>query len=146
MLPDLLAGDAAAGAARLAGRLRPASASRGFAAELRDLLMRAVERGVGRRRISRLGRREQRGLGGRRTVLHQYLDVTALARRRVRPGRLIRAAAGCWLRRPGLLAEERAAPARRRGRLPGHRGAGRLLGCSSGGGRDLVSSATPTVI
>ena len=74
--------------------LRPALRTRGFAAELRDLLLRAVERGLtgaaaGRTRSAG----SASGLGRGRTFLQQYQDVTALARPGAYdPAELIRAA------------------------------------------------------
>lgn len=54
---DLLAGDAEHGAQDWPERLRPALLVPGFAEELRDLLMRAAERGLGPEDLVRLGRR-----------------------------------------------------------------------------------------
>src|ERR1700747_235641 len=58
----LLKGEAQDGGARWPERLRPALATRGFAEELRDLLLRAAERGLDGRGLSQLGK--QRGPGG----------------------------------------------------------------------------------
>jgi len=55
----MLRGEAADGGTRWPARLRPALATRGFAEELRDLLLRAAERGMDGRRLAALGR--QRG-------------------------------------------------------------------------------------
>ena len=52
----LLRGEAANGAQRWPERLQPALATRGFAAELRDFLLRAAERGLDGRGLARLGR------------------------------------------------------------------------------------------
>lgn len=57
---DLLAGDLESGAAYWPERLRPALMVPGFAEELRDLLMRAAERGLGPEDLVRLGRRQRR--------------------------------------------------------------------------------------
>ncbi|OLR90167.1 ATP-dependent helicase [Actinokineospora bangkokensis] len=57
---DLLDGDLAAGAPRWPERLRPALSVPGFAEELRDLLLRAAERGFGPEDLAELGRREGR--------------------------------------------------------------------------------------
>lgn len=57
---DLLAGDLAVGAEYWPERLRPALGVPGFAEELRDLLMRAAERGLGPEDLVRLGRRKHR--------------------------------------------------------------------------------------
>ena len=56
VIRDLLAGDMAAGAPAWPPRLHPALATRGFAQELRDLIMRAYERGVTAQELDRLGR------------------------------------------------------------------------------------------
>jgi superfamily I DNA/RNA helicase/RecB family exonuclease len=55
----LLRGEAADGGRKWPQRLRPALGTRGFAAELRDFLLRAAERGLDGRDLARLGR--QRG-------------------------------------------------------------------------------------
>ncbi len=55
----MLRGEAQDGAGRWPEALRPALATRGFAEEVRDLLLRAAERGLDGRRLSRLG--QQRG-------------------------------------------------------------------------------------
>lgn len=80
-LRDLLAGHAAG-----AGRppdwpddVRPALRTRGFRTELRDLLMRAVERGLGPDDLAELGRRHDRPewvAAGQ--MLEEYEEVTAL--------------------------------------------------------------------
>ncbi|HEY2286566.1 MAG TPA: UvrD-helicase domain-containing protein, partial [Streptosporangiaceae bacterium] len=56
----LLRGEAADGGGSWPERLRPALATRGFAAELRDFLLRATERGLDGRGLSELGRRRGR--------------------------------------------------------------------------------------
>jgi superfamily I DNA/RNA helicase/RecB family exonuclease len=55
----LLRGEADDGGGRWPNRLRPALATRGFAAELRDFLLRAAERGLDGQSLARVGR--QRG-------------------------------------------------------------------------------------
>jgi superfamily I DNA/RNA helicase/RecB family exonuclease len=55
----MLKGEAQDGGARWPERLRPALAARGFAEEVRDLLLRAAERGLDGRRLRLLG--QQRG-------------------------------------------------------------------------------------
>src|SRR4051794_11115717 len=57
---DLLAGDLESGATGWPERLRPALGTRGFAQELRDLLMRAYERGVTPAELERLGGQQGR--------------------------------------------------------------------------------------
>ncbi len=62
----LLRGEAEDGGTRWPERLRPALATRGFAAELRDFLLRGAERGLDGPRLARLGRSHRAGrLGGR---------------------------------------------------------------------------------
>src|SRR3984885_10769046 len=56
----LLRGEVADGASYWPGALRPALATRGFAEELRDFLLRAAERGLDGRRVSVLGRQHRR--------------------------------------------------------------------------------------
>ncbi|SHG36965.1 ATP-dependent helicase [Streptoalloteichus hindustanus] len=57
---DLLLGDAEMGADYWPERLRPALTLPGFAEELRDLLLRAAERGLGPEDLIELGRRHER--------------------------------------------------------------------------------------
>ncbi|MEV4318565.1 ATP-dependent DNA helicase [Actinocrispum sp. NPDC049592] len=77
---DLLEGDLDKGAPDWPTRLRPALAIPGFADELRDLLLRAAERGLGPDELAELGRIHRRdewvaaGVFGR-----QYEEVTMLA-------------------------------------------------------------------
>jgi superfamily I DNA/RNA helicase/RecB family exonuclease len=56
----LLRGEAEDGGGNWPERLRPALGTRGFAAELRDFLLRAAERGLDGRALARLGRQRQR--------------------------------------------------------------------------------------
>jgi superfamily I DNA/RNA helicase/RecB family exonuclease len=56
----MLRGEAQDGGARWPERLRPALATRGFAEEVRDLLMRAAERGLDGRRLRQLGQLRDR--------------------------------------------------------------------------------------
>jgi superfamily I DNA/RNA helicase/RecB family exonuclease len=56
----LLRGEAEDGGQGWPERLRPALATRGFAAELRDFLLRAAERGLDGRGLARLGRQRRR--------------------------------------------------------------------------------------
>ncbi|WP_189054849.1 ATP-dependent helicase [Longimycelium tulufanense] len=58
---ELLAGDAETGAGYWPEHLRPALTLPGFAAELRDLLLRAAERGLGPDDLIDLGKRHDRG-------------------------------------------------------------------------------------
>jgi superfamily I DNA/RNA helicase/RecB family exonuclease len=56
----LLRGEAEDGGSRWPERLRPALGTRGFAAELRDFLLRGAERGFDGRALARLGRQRDR--------------------------------------------------------------------------------------
>ncbi|HNP56122.1 ATP-dependent DNA helicase [Gordonia sp. UBA7599] len=60
VLRELLAGDVADGAPGWPEALRPALLTEGFAQALRDLLMRAAERGAGPEELMRLGRAHRR--------------------------------------------------------------------------------------
>ncbi|GAB2648044.1 ATP-dependent DNA helicase [Gordonia jinhuaensis] len=60
VLRELLAGDADGSGVRWPQHLRPALLTDGFAQELRDLLMRAAERGVGPEQLIALGRKHSR--------------------------------------------------------------------------------------
>lgn len=90
-------------------RLRPALLTRGFAAELRDLLMRAVERGVDPDELEALGHRHGRDdwLAVARFA-RQYSGVTALRRPpSFDQAELVRAASSMLRDDPELLARER---------------------------------------
>ena len=122
---------------------------RGFRAELRDLLMRAVEHGVEADRLAALGAEHGRPEWvAAAQVLREYDEVTAFSR----PGRL----------RPGLDPHRRGRPARgrlrgagegmrgraarRRRRRPGaHLAAARLLRVLTSAGPDLVLVGDPDV-
>ncbi len=148
LIRDLLAGDVEEfGARAWPPELRPALLTAGFAAELRDLLLRAVERGLGPEELAILGRREGRAdwMAAAR-FLRQYADVTSLRQPPAHdPAELIRAAVAHLLEDPPLLADERAArqvvfvdeyqdtdPAQVE-----------LLQLIAGGGRDLVVVGDP---
>lgn len=60
VLRELLAGDIEDGAGYWPPRLRPALGTNGFAQALRDMMMRAAERGVGPEDLMALGRRHKR--------------------------------------------------------------------------------------
>ncbi|WP_431928403.1 ATP-dependent helicase [Amycolatopsis tucumanensis] len=76
---DLLAGDLAEGAPDWPEQLRPALAVPGFAEELRDLLLRAAERGLGPEDLVKLGRRKDRPEWVAAGVFwRQYEEVTVL--------------------------------------------------------------------
>lgn len=111
LIRDLLRGDVDEfGARHWPERLRPALLTRGFATELRDLLMRAVERGLTPPELAALARAHGRDdwLAAARFA-HQYTGVTAL---RQPPSfdqaELVRAASGLLRDDPRLLARERA--------------------------------------
>ncbi len=112
LVRDLLRGDVEQlGADYWPERLRPALLTRGFAGELRDLMMRAFERGVGPDELAELGERHGRDdwVAAARFA-HQYGGVTAF---RHPPSydqaELVRSAAGLLRDDPTLLARERAA-------------------------------------
>ena len=76
---ELLAGDLAEGAPTWPEQLRPALAVPGFAEELRDLLLRAAERGLGPEDLVKLGRRKDRPEWVAAGVFwRQYEQVTVL--------------------------------------------------------------------
>lgn len=93
-------------------RLAVAVTTRGFAAELRDLMLRAYERGIPPRQLDDWGR--QRGRDDWRTAarfMQEYADVTALAASHsvaMDPAELIRAAIDLLRTDPATLAAERA--------------------------------------
>ncbi|WP_319459452.1 ATP-dependent DNA helicase [Micromonospora sp. RTP1Z1] len=94
--------------------LRPALRTRAFAAQLRDLLMRAVERGVGPVELARLGEKLGRAdWPAAARFLREYVAVLALRDVSNRgsvaydPAELVRAATGMLLDDPELLAVER---------------------------------------
>ncbi len=110
---ELLGGDIELGAGTWPQALQPALLTRGFAQELRDLLLRAVERGVGPSRLAGWGR--DRGRDDWIAAAHffdEYLDVTTLSAgdgpEAYDPAELIRAALDALSTDPQLLARERA--------------------------------------
>jgi superfamily I DNA/RNA helicase/RecB family exonuclease len=115
MIRELLRGDVAGGAADWPAQLRPALLTRGFAQELRDLLLRAVERGVTPAELAaygaKLGRADWPAVA---RFAVQYEEVTALAGMlsgapAYDPAELIRACVDAFTDDPRLLARERAA-------------------------------------
>src|SRR4051794_1857525 len=108
MLRELLEGR---GAELWPAGLRPALRTRAFAGELRDLLMRAVERGLDGPALAQLGRARSRPdwvAAGR--FLDEYQEVTSLAKPGAYdPSELIRSALNVLRADPGLLAAERSA-------------------------------------
>jgi hypothetical protein len=94
---ELLAGG---GAERWPEAVRPALATRGFAQELRDLLLRAYERGVGVGAARRDGRapRPPEWVAAA-SFLAEYAEVTALRDPSAfDPAELIRAVVDLWRR------------------------------------------------
>ncbi|MGN9779107.1 ATP-dependent helicase [Micromonospora sp. H33] len=94
--------------------LRPALRTRAFAAQLRDLLMRAAERGVGPVELARLGEKLGRAdWPAAARFLREYVAVLALRDVSNRgsiaydPAELVRAATGMLLDDPELLEAER---------------------------------------
>ena len=148
LIRELLRGDVEqVGADYWPGHLRPALLTRGFAAELRDFLMRAVERGIGPDELVALGRvhgRDDWQAAGR--FAQQYGAVTAF---RYPPtfdqAELVRAAAGLLRDDADLLARERQARAfvvvdEYQDSDPAQEDLLRLL---SGGGRELLVVGDP---
>ncbi|MGH8968502.1 MAG: ATP-dependent helicase [Actinomycetes bacterium] len=111
VIRDLLDGDILAGATAWPPRLHPALKTRGFVQELRDLMMRAYERGLTPRDLDRLGRERRRDdWRAAARFMRQYGDVTAFRDAAAfDPAELIRAVVGLWLADPALLAREREA-------------------------------------
>ncbi|SCL65754.1 Superfamily I DNA or RNA helicase [Micromonospora citrea] len=132
--------------------LRPALRTRAFAAQLRDLLMRAAERGVGPVELARLGEKLGRAdWPAAARFLREYVAVLALRDVSNRgsvaydPAELVRAATGMLLDDPELLAAER----RRLAHVyvdeladtdPAQQD---LLATVAGGGKHLVAFADP---
>lgn len=112
ILADLLAGHAAGEgiAPGWPDSVRPALGLRGFRHELRDLLMRAMERGLTPPDLRRLARTHHRPeWQAAATVYSEYLDVTALATPGAfDPAALVDEAASMLAADPELLAAERA--------------------------------------
>lgn len=114
VLAELLAGHAAGAVPgpRWPEAVRPALATRGFRSELRDLLMRAQEQGVGAAELAELGRQEGYPQWiAAAAVFDEYLAVTGFARPgSYDPASVLREAAG-------LLAESEAVRADLRERV-----------------------------
>jgi len=122
-------------------------ALRGFREELRDLVMRAVERGLTPADLADLGRRQDRPEWvAAADVLAEYLEVTSLAAPGAYdPAGIVDAAAGLLGDDPGLLAAER-----EQWSVMGVDDAQevtaatlRLLGLLAGRGRDLILTGDP---
>jgi superfamily I DNA/RNA helicase/RecB family exonuclease len=108
---DLLRGDVDADPERWPAPLHPALRTRGFAQELRDLVLRCYERGIPSDRLAALAAREGRAdWAAAARFFRQYVEVSAL--RGVgtyAPAELLRAVIDLWRRQPSLLERERAA-------------------------------------
>ncbi len=112
VLADLLAGHEAG---EVAGPTWPPALGpqvrtlRGFRDELRDLLMRAVERGIGPDRLAELGRRRGRpDWVSAAEVLDEYVEVTSLSTPGAYdPAGIVDAAANLLVADPALQAAER---------------------------------------
>ena len=110
-------------------RLRPAIGLPGFAAELRELLLRAAERGLGPGRADRAGAAPRHaGVGGRRPVL-PHLRARDPAARGGRPRRAAGHRARAGRRRAGVRGAGRA------GLRPGAAGRRTAAGAPPGGRR-----------
>src|SRR4051812_31370658 len=111
VIRDLVDGDLAERPGAWPERLRPALPTRGFVQELRDLMMRAYERGLTPRELEALGRTQGRDdWRAAARFMRQYLQVTALRDAAAYdPAELIRSVVSLWIAEPALLARERAA-------------------------------------
>ncbi|WP_211310490.1 ATP-dependent helicase [Thermasporomyces composti] len=149
LIRDLLRGDVEEfGARSWPQRLRAALLTRGFAEELRDLLLRAAERGVDPAKLRQLGRQYQRDdwVAAARFA-RQYAAVTALRPEAPAydPAELVRAAVDLLRGDPALLERERRARAvvfvdEYQDTDPAQE---ELLQLLAGGGQDLVVVGDP---
>ncbi len=107
---DLLDGDLADRPGAWPTRLHPALTTRGFVQELRDLLMRAYERGLTPRELDALGKAQHRDdWRAAARFMRQYGEVTGFRDAAAYdPAELIRAVVSLWVAQPLLLARERA--------------------------------------
>ncbi|MET9022073.1 ATP-dependent DNA helicase [Actinopolymorpha sp. NPDC004070] len=149
MIRDLLRGDVEEfGAKDWPTRLRPALRTRGFAQELRDLLLRAAERGIEPPGLGALGRQQRRDdWRAAARFARQYAAITALRPEAPAydPAELVRAAVDLLRADPELLARERANRAvvfvdEYQDSDPAQEELLRLL---AGGGRELVVVGDP---
>lgn len=113
VIRDLLRGDVEEfGAKGWPDRLRPALLTRGFSEELRDLLLRAAERGIDASTLARLGRTHGRDdwVAAARFA-RQYAAISALRPESPAydPAELVRAAVDLLRADPEMLRAERAA-------------------------------------
>ena len=148
LIRELLRGDVEElGADYWPRRLHPALTTRGFAEELRDLLMRAVERGVGPDELEALGHRHGRDDWTAVALFtRQYAGVTGLRQPPAYdPAELVRAVVDLLRDDAGLLARERDARAfvvvdEYQDSDPAQE---ELLSLLAGGGRDVVAVGDP---
>lgn len=113
VIRELLAGQAGgSGSVVWPSRLAVALTTRGFAAELRDLMLRAFERGVQPRQLDEWGRQRHRDdWRAAAAFMQEYADVTALAASHsvaLDPAELIRAAIDLLRSDPVAVDAERA--------------------------------------
>ncbi len=147
LVRELLRGDVESGAHGWPEQVRPALITRGFGRELRDLLLRAVERGLDAGALDALGRAQDRDdWRAAAAFLRQYAGVTALADASAYdPAELLRAVIEMFHRQPDVLARERDQRAavfvdEYQDTDPAQEELLRLL---AGGGRDLVVVGDP---
>jgi superfamily I DNA/RNA helicase/RecB family exonuclease len=148
LIRELLRGDVDEFAARSwPAQFRPALTTHGFAEELRELLMRAVERGLAPADLAALGRRLGRDdWPAAAGFARQYAAVTALRRPPAYDSaELVRAAVELLRTNPALLERERAE--RRVVVVDEYQDSDpaqeELLSLLAGGGRDLVVVGDP---
>ena len=148
LIRELLRGDVEElGAEYWPPHLRPALTTRGFAEQLRDLLMRAAERRIGPDELAMLGHRyRHEGWTAVARFARQYAGVTGLRQPPAYdPAELVRAAVDLLRGDAGLLARERDARAlvvvdEYQDSDPAQE---ELLVLLAGGGRDLVVVGDP---
>ncbi|MDQ1668971.1 MAG: hypothetical protein QOE40_1032 [Actinomycetota bacterium] len=111
VIRELLDGDLADRPDVWPARLHPALGTRGFVQELRDLVMRAYERGLTPRDLDQLGRRHGRDhWRAAARFMKQYGEVTGFRDAAAYdPAELIRAVVSLWLGDESLLSREREA-------------------------------------
>jgi superfamily I DNA/RNA helicase/RecB family exonuclease len=108
VIRELVLGDLADDPGRWPGELRGALPTRGFTAELRDLLLRGLEHGVTADQLRRWGRAHRRlDWVAAARFLTQYEDVTALSREpALDPAELVQAVLSAFAADPELARRE----------------------------------------